>query len=348
MCWRSLTRCAACGCGILAAALLSVSAVRAEEIQTRGGKGAWGWNDNIASTVFKHGITLFVAFVPEQQCQNAVFAIGGNDELTSISFTIDGSSYDVVKVDPVYVDDGVALAGFVLSKQALYDLKNGDALRIDTNVGNLSASLSGSAYAFNQAYGNCLRLASPVLQPTPPRSNKPLVGSIAHGDTSKLSSFEIDEGVQVVMFEGEFDEGDGQAIIEALRTSGAPLLILESPGGLVSEAQMVGYYLRSNNVNTLAAEHCASACTFAFAGGVERLALSSSRIGVHRSQLLGGGGNVEDGQQIAANYIRYFSSMGVDPELVAIAGNASSDSMRWLSAGEAARLNLVTDMIEDE
>ncbi|KAA6182744.1 hypothetical protein F2Q65_17380 [Thiohalocapsa marina] len=333
----------------MAAALVSLSAAVAEEIRPRGSKGAWAWSDNVASTYFEHGIGLAVVFMPEQGCHDAFFAISGNDTLDSLSFTIDGAPYNPVAVDPFYVGEGLPLAGFLLSKQALYDLKNGSVLRIDSNVGSLSASLSGSALAFNHAYGNCMRMGTTqVLQPTPPQASRPLVGSIARDTTSKLSSFETDDGAPVVVFEGDFEQGDSQAIIEALRNSGTSLLVLESAGGLVSEAQMVGYYLRSNNVNAMAGELCASACTFALAGGVERLALSTSRIGLHRSQLLGGGGSLEDGQQVAANYLRYFRSMGVDPELVAIAGSVSSGNMRWLSSTEAERLGLVTVTVPPE
>jgi hypothetical protein len=77
----------------------------------------------------------------------------------------------------------------------------------------------------------------------------------------------------IVMFAGEFESGDGQRIIAALEETGAAALGLNSVGGLVSEAQMVGYYLRSHNLDTIAGEVCASACTFALAGGVDRLAI---------------------------------------------------------------------------
>ena len=86
--------------------------------------------------------------------------------------------------------------------------------------------------------------------------------------------------------------------------------------------------------------------SFALAGGVDRFAFVDSQIGIHRSSLLAGGGSLEDGQQLLANYLRYFSSMGIDPELVAIAGNVSSERIRWLTQAESLRLDLVTGFIE--
>jgi hypothetical protein len=108
---------------------------------------------------------------------------------------------------------------------------------------------------------------------------------------------------------------------------------------------MVGYYLRSNNVDALAGDICVSACTFALAGGVERGAFEHSRIDIHRSYLEAGAGSLEDGQRLLAKYPRYFRSMDVDPELVAIAGGVSSESMRWLTTSEAQRLGLIQTTI---
>ena len=181
-------------------------------------------------------------------------------------------------------------------------------------------------------------VAPPTLQATPPRQQRPQAavrsGPVVSDD--KLSSFETDDGTTLLLFAGEFGPDDGQRIIGALRTTGAPLLVLTSEGGLVSEAQMVGYFLRSNNVKTLASGLCASACTFALAGGVERGAFEGTRIGVHRASLLSGGGSLDDGQQLMANFLRYFRSM---------AGSVASERMRRLTLDEAVELGLIHETI---
>ena len=334
--------------GLLLAGALAGSLATAQELTFSGGKGHWSWNGPIASTDFNHGISLNVLFVPESGCNDALFVLKGNEQVRSLSFTIDGQGYHSVAVESEYLDDGQPVVGFVLSEAAVYDLKHGYRLIIDTNAGRLNTDLSGSALAFNNAYQNCLyQIAPPTLQATPPRQTSPQATAHAapRSSAQKLSVVEGEAGTQILFFEGDFESGDGQRLIEALRETGAPLLVLTSGGGLVSEAQMVGYYLRSNNVNTLAAGLCASACTFALAGGVERGAVEHSRIGIHRTSLLSGQGTLEDGQQIMANYLRYFRSMNVDPELVALAGSVSSDRMRWLSMNEAMQLGLIQQAI---
>ena len=325
----------------------SISAtVAAQTIIEQGGKGAWNWNRNIASTDFNNGISLRVLFASDADCNDAYFGLAGNDQITSVRFIIDSNTYNGVDVEPFYVE-GTPLVAFNLSDNAVYDLKHGNRLRIDTNVGSLMVDLSGSALAFNNAYRNCMQIvAPPMLQPSFSEPSTASAGVDARAGDDKISSFDVDSGGTALVFKGDFEEGDGQAVIEALRRTGAFVLILESNGGLVSEAQMIGYYVRSNNVKTFAGDLCASACTFALAGGVDRYAFVDSQIGIHRSSLLAGGGSLEDGQQLLANYLRYFSSMGIDPELVAIAGNVSSESIHWLTQAEARRLDLVTDVIE--
>ena len=336
------------GAAFLLAGIATLSGAAAAQGSTeRGSKGLWYWTGTVASTDFRHGISLNVLFLTESGCNDAVFVLTGNDRIASMSFTIDGHAYNSVAVDAEYIDD-TPVAGFVLSDAALYDLKNGNHLTLDTNVGRLEAGLSGSALAFNNAYGNCMRqIAPPTLQATPPRQDRPQANALsgAAGGGDKLSSVETDDGTTLLFFEGEFEQDDGRRIIDALRRTGAPLLILTSEGGLVSEAQMVGYYLRSNNVNAIASGLCASACTFALAGGIKRGALEHTRIGIHRSALLSGGGSLEDGQQVLANYLRYFRSMGVDPEFVAMAGSVANERIRWLTLDEAIELGLIQEAV---
>lgn len=345
---RNCDRVWGCALGLLLVSVLACPMATAQELNFSGHKGLWYWKGLIAATDFKHGISLNVLFLPQSGCNDALFMLKGNDQITRMTFTIDGHGYNGVAVEREYLDDGAPVVGFVLSDAAVYDLKHGYRLVIDTNAGRLNTDLSGSALAFNNAYQNCLyEIAPPTLQATPPRQAAPQARANAKPDSSaeKLSVMEADDGTPMLFFSGEFALGDGQRIIEILRDTGAPLLVLNSGGGLVSEAQMVGYYLRSNNVKALAADLCASACTFALAGGVERGAFDQSRIGIHRSSLLSGGGTLEEGQQIMANYLRYFRTMGVDPELVALAGSVASDRMRWLSMDEAVALGLIQQAI---
>ncbi|WP_246172920.1 hypothetical protein [Thermochromatium tepidum] len=308
----------------------------------QGGRGQWQWEGNVAKTIFDNGLAIAIAFSTDDDCDTAYFGLIGNDQVTSMSFIIDQHQYKPLDVKAVDAGNGTPLIGFPLSDQALYDLKHGQILRVLTDQGNLNVGLTGTALAFNNAYGNCLlMLQKTTLQPSNSRLNAEQAGAPSKPSApDKLSRIELENGTVIVMFSGEFEAGDGQRIITALEETGASALGLNSVGGLVSEAQMVGYYLRSHNLDTIAGEVCASACIFALAGGVDRLAIDGARIGLHQSYVPGGG-SLEDGQRLVGNYIRYFQSMGVDAEVVALAATMPSEGIRWIDPKRAMELKLI-------
>lgn len=70
--------------------------VSAQTIIEQGGKGAWNWNRNIASTDFNNGISLRVLFASDADCNDAYFGLAGNDQITSVRFIIDTNTYNGV------------------------------------------------------------------------------------------------------------------------------------------------------------------------------------------------------------------------------------------------------------
>lgn len=313
----------------------------------QGGRGQWAWEGNLAKTFFDNGLAIAIAFSPDDDCNTAYFGLLGNDRITSLTFTIDRSQYNRLDVEAFDVGDGTPLVGFPLSDQALSDLKRGQMLLVRTDQGNLNVGLTGTTVAFNNAYGNCrLMLQAATLQPSNRRfDSEQALAPSAPSISDKISWIDLENGGVIIVFSGEFESGDGQRIIAALEETGAGALGLNSVGGLVSEAQMVGYYLRSHNLDAIAGEICASACTFTLAGGVDRMAIEGARIGLHQSHLPGGGGNLEDGQRLVGNYIRYFQSMGVDAEVVALAATMPHEGIRWIDPQRAMELKLIDEIL---
>lgn len=262
------------------------------------------------------------------------------------SFIIDQSQYNWLDVEAVDAGEGTPLIGFALSDKALYELKHGQTLRVLTDQGNLTVGLRGTAVAFNNAYGNCLLSLHRRLEPTkkPVQSARALAPSKSFAP-EKIARFDLENGATLIMFSGEFEQGDAQRIIAALEETDAEFLGLNSLGGLISEAQMVGYYLRSHNLAAVAGDTCASACTFALAGGVKRMAIKDSRIGLHQASFPSGSGSLEAGQQLVGNYIRYFQSMGVDAEVVALAATMPSEDIHWLDPQRALELKLIGEIL---
>ena len=318
-------------------------ASRYSDTPSQGSKGKWAWGGWVSQMSFKNGTTLNVLFPPKYQCQTALFGIVSNDNIYSMSFDIDGNKYRSTSPENIDIE-GRRVSSFPLSKSALRQLKNGSHLEIDIGFGTINAGLSGSALAFNSAFGNCMKeLEGTTSQPSRIAKQQEL----SREKPNKITTIRED-GHAFTIFNGEFEVGDGQKIIQEMQDTGSGILLLNSTGGIVSEAQMAGYFIRSNNLNTMVGGTCASACIFALAGGVARYSMEDSRVGVHQTKFANSSGSLSQGQQVVSNYLRYFKSMDIDSDLVAIASSTSSDDMHWLTKREMTDLNLITELIQDD
>jgi len=95
-------------------------------------------------------------------------------------------------------------------------------------------------------------------------------------------------------------------------------LVMNSPGGLVTESLAAGVWLRQNRKSTKANGDCYSACVFLLAGGLQRQADPVAQIGVHRFYLqeqIATNDAVAFGQEMASTIVQYLKFMDVDEDL---------------------------------
>ena len=112
----------------------------------------WGASENVATTSFNSGIDLLVVFMPETGCNDAVFAIAGNNAISELAVNIDGEIYTGSLDASNRLSRGV---GFVASDSFLYALKSGYEAYLVTDQGSLGMTLNGSAAAINSAWRYC-------------------------------------------------------------------------------------------------------------------------------------------------------------------------------------------------
>jgi hypothetical protein len=131
-------------------------------------------------------------------------------------------------------------------------------------------------------------------------------------------------------------------------------VLLSSPGGDLNQALIMGEIIRSRGLVTavgvadpsghIRPSYCASACVLVYAGGRIRIGIGGSMLGVHRFVTLAPGQDpVAETQRTAGLVLNYMTRMGVSSSVVE-AMSATTD-VRWLGAGEAAAMNLVTDPV---
>ena len=132
------------------------------------------------------------------------------------------------------------------------------------------------------------------------------------------------------------------------------LLYLNSPGGNLGAGIELGEEIRAHGLSTAVAVSvsdrsgweeqtvrglCASACAYAFLGGVSRTA-KAGELGVHQ---FFGKFDLSSSQEVSGTLVSYVAKMGVDPLLVSIASSASPEDVHFLTAQELAAFKITVD-----
>ncbi|MBL3571728.1 hypothetical protein BV509_08225 [Rhodovulum sulfidophilum] len=174
-----------------------------------------------------------------------------------------------------------------------------------------------------------------------------------------------------IQADGQIDETTLEDFVTFLDEGpdGLPKRIrLNSPGGNLLEGIQLGEELRRRGFTTEVGDHephpdwpnmpywdftrrtpgvCASACAYAFMGGIERRIDPGSRIGVHQFYRAGRAEGFADGapvlvqegveQTLVSLLLDYILRMGVDGRILVNAGLSGPDEMYWIEEGAEAR-----------
>ena len=108
--------------------------------------------------------------------------------------------------------------------------------------------------------------------------------SVAFSEEKKYGSFIVTEQLPNTLFvTSEIKSGDSFELRKALRNNTIDTIVLASPGGIVWEGLQMAGVIFDKQLRTFVPEGavCASACSFLFFAGNERL--SDGRLGVHQA-----------------------------------------------------------------
>ena len=147
-----------------------------------------------------------------------------------------------------------------------------------------------------------------------------------------------------------------QAVRELKIQPGAEL-ILDSPGGDLVDGLKLGLQIRKAGLRTRVADAsttppssglCASACAYAFLGGVVRQVDGAARLGVHQfgDPSSGGALSAAGTQQLVAVIADYFAAVGANLRLETVALRTPPNQIHWLSRHELEALSVVTSAEE--
>lgn len=131
-----------------------------------------------------------------------------------------------------------------------------------------------------------------------------------------------------------------------------PLLLLESPGGLLVDGLSLGKELRVQGFQTVTRYECASACALIFLGGTERVLVGSrAKIGLHQAASVRerGGGNERwcsssmdsNGVRDTRRYLRWAIPATAD-QVMELIMRTSCNAIDWTYGQRALDLGIAT------
>jgi len=164
--------------------------------------------------------------------------------------------------------------------------------------------------------------------------------------SAQLSTTVTKEGKVVVSLDGEITTGDADAFSNIVKVANSNNqfvsgIRLNSPGGNLAEGAKLAAAIKFAKIATVVPNdrQCASACFLAFAGGEQRYASRSARIGVHGASEMGAETN--DATAATVGMVRLAKSLGVPDGILGEMAATPPDQVFWLSANDLLSMNVV-------
>ncbi len=191
-----------------------------------------------------------------------------------------------------------------------------------------------------------------ILSPWLPGRDRLAPVPQSDGALGKPMTFDLVSGNRL-MAVGTITPGTAQTFAAAIERHGEYIktVVLNSPGGSVSDALTMGRQIRERKLATSveAGKYCASSCPLVFFGGLERRAGDKAAIGVHQVFAAKSAevtpvprDQMSDAQRISARCQRYLADMGIDLQVWIHAMETPKDRLFVFKPDELTKLNIVT------
>jgi hypothetical protein len=191
-----------------------------------------------------------------------------------------------------------------------------------------------------------------ILAPLLPGGDKRLMPlPQPDGALARPMTFELVGGGRL-MATGAITPGISEAFAAEIgkRRDYIKTVVLNSPGGSVTDALAIGRLIRESKFATEveAGKYCASSCPLVFAGGTERRVGDKATIGVHQIAALGSAtaglprNEMSVAQVISARCQRYLADMGINLQVWVHAMETPNDRLFIFKPDELKSLNIVT------
>src|SRR3954471_6030581 len=226
------------------------------------------------------------------------------------------------------------------------------AADLATGQGWISASDPTSSFVETRQTSPGLDLPVPsILAPWLPGGDKRHTAlPQPDGAMAKPMTFELVGGGRL-MATGTITPGISEAFAAEVgkRADYIKTVVLNSPGGSVTDALAMGRLIREKKIATelVAGKYCASSCPLVFVGGIERRAGDKAAIGLHQVAAIGSVSaaprdEMDVAQRISAPCQRYLGDMGISLQVWVHAMETPHDKLFIFKPDELTSLNIVT------
>lgn len=175
-------------------------------------------------------------------------------------------------------------------------------------------------------------------------------------DNLKFSIVNINELGKGMLLSGSIGEGDALRFIEFIKNSkdiDFEFVALQSPGGLVEEALIIGEEIRERELITVLPgnSYCYSACPYIMAGGTERIFSAYSLLGVHQhyfsqNPIIPVFFAVQSIQEGQAKTFRHLKKMGINTDIMEHILSTPPREIYVLNTEELEKFNFATEIVE--
>lgn len=168
-----------------------------------------------------------------------------------------------------------------------------------------------------------------------------------HGDATRIYA------------DGDITDSTAQEFLSFVRTNNInnAIVLFNSLGGSLIGGMKLGKTIRDLKFNTGIATFsndgmiengiCASACAYAYAGGLGRYySGGKTKIGVHQFYSQNNSITNETSQEMSGMIVAYLQEMGVDALAFSTSTLVQSNDIYWLSTDEALKLNFANNGIQ--
>ncbi|WP_197041972.1 COG3904 family protein [Sandarakinorhabdus oryzae] len=175
------------------------------------------------------------------------------------------------------------------------------------------------------------------------------LGLEASASAAEIQILKGDAGKSYISISGRIEQQDASIFADAVRSSRADTVILDSPGGSAGAAMEIGRLIRARGMSTVVTRsgYCVSACGLVWVAGARRILTPGARVGFHATFTTRDNMRMESG---VGNALigRYLTLLNLPERAVVFATTAAPEKLNWLDGDNKGSSGIDLETVESD